>query len=284
MLGLWRIRRWWNHRDERRLLAAAERAVGRFPTISERRPHGLPGELIVSLTSYPARFPTLAKTLKTLLDQTVAADRTILWLGHGDRDRLPPEVLALQAHGLEIRDCDDLRSFTKIIPALEAFPDAFILTVDDDAAYDPTLIETLARGYDHAAPAIIARRVHLAQFGEGGRLTRYLSWSLNVADAADRDAAHVLFLTGVGGVLYPPRSLHPMVLDRARFGRLCPHGDDIWLFWMARRAGTPVRRVGDVRPVVNWSGSQGVSLMEANLGRDRNDEQIRAVEAELGPA
>jgi hypothetical protein len=284
MRGLWRITGWPRRRRARLALAAAERQVARFPTIATRRPHGLPGELVVSLTSYPARFPTLAKTLKCVLDQTVAPDRTILWLGHGDRGKLPADVLDLQPQGLEIRDCDDLRSFTKIIPALDAFPDAFILTVDDDVAYDPRLIETLVQGFDAAAPSIVARRVHLAHVQNDGRLTPYRSWALNVADTVDRGSCDILFLTGVGGVLYPPRSLDPMVLDRERFGRLCPHGDDIWLFWMARRAGTVVRRVGDVRPVVNWTGSQEVALMNENLLRDRNDVQIRAMEAELGPA
>jgi hypothetical protein len=43
-------------------------------------PHNLPGELIVSLTSYPDRFPTLHKTVRSLLSQDMLADRTILWV------------------------------------------------------------------------------------------------------------------------------------------------------------------------------------------------------------
>src|SRR3954466_7969070 len=80
----------------------AERAVAHFSRTSGR-PHRLPGELIVSLTSYPPRYPTLAKTLKSLLAQDVWADRTILWLEEKDVSALPDDVRALTEVGLEVR-------------------------------------------------------------------------------------------------------------------------------------------------------------------------------------
>ena len=64
------------------------------------RKHSLPGELIVSLTSYPARFGTLHLTLGCLLDQSIKADRTILWIAHDDLDQLPAAVRELEQHGL----------------------------------------------------------------------------------------------------------------------------------------------------------------------------------------
>ena len=44
------------------------------------RPHGLPVPLIISLTSFPARYDTLHLTLKSLMGQSVRPDRVILWL------------------------------------------------------------------------------------------------------------------------------------------------------------------------------------------------------------
>src|SRR6478736_6608940 len=87
------------------------------------KPHGLPGELVVSLTSYPIRFRTLHKTIRSLLGQDIRADRVILWLADGDEQYLPDDVRELQQLGLEIRNCADFRSYKKIIPALEAFPE-----------------------------------------------------------------------------------------------------------------------------------------------------------------
>ncbi|MFD2814023.1 hypothetical protein ACFSYD_05000 [Paracoccus aerius] len=49
-------------KHRRRLARAQAEIVGRPDTSG--RPHGLPGPLVVSLTSYPARFGTLALTLR----------------------------------------------------------------------------------------------------------------------------------------------------------------------------------------------------------------------------
>ena len=86
----------------------------------------------MSLTSYPPRYRALANTLRSLIDHTVRADRLVLWIAHDDLVALPPEVRALAAHKLEVRGCDDLGPFKKLVPSLLAFPDATIVTA---AAY-----------------------------------------------------------------------------------------------------------------------------------------------------
>jgi len=83
------------------------------------KPHGLQSPLIISLTSYPARFSKLPLTLKCLLSQNMAADRIILWIAHQDKSALTPAILELQNAGLEIEYCDNLRSYKKIIPTLQ---------------------------------------------------------------------------------------------------------------------------------------------------------------------
>src|SRR5690606_34955355 len=67
------------------------KSVNSLPPVTTKK-HALPGRLIVSLTSYPARFKGLAKTLRTLLAQTVRPDRLILWVAHSDVIKLPKEV------------------------------------------------------------------------------------------------------------------------------------------------------------------------------------------------
>jgi hypothetical protein len=94
-------------------------AFHRLRSPGPSRPHGLTSELIVSLTSYPARFGTLHFALSCLLDQSVKADRTILWVAHKDEDH-PPAVRELEQRGLEIRACDDLRSLSSHAELLTA--------------------------------------------------------------------------------------------------------------------------------------------------------------------
>src|ERR1700733_9463682 len=79
------------------------RIMARWHLARPGKPHSLPGKLIVSVTSFPPRFGTLALALRSLLRQTVTADQTVLWIVHKDMPLLPRNVLALQSDGLTIR-------------------------------------------------------------------------------------------------------------------------------------------------------------------------------------
>jgi hypothetical protein len=268
--------------QRRALVKAAHDAVARFPA---RRgvPHALPSELIVSLTSYPPRYATLPMTLKCILDQDVRPDRTILWIAHADWDALTPEILKLRDHGLSIEKCEDVRSYNKIIPTLERYPDAFIVTFDDDLYYAPDSLRLLTEGFLSGEPAICARRAHRIARRDDGGMASYATWDGYVAPPGEPPSTDRLFPTGVGSVLYPPGSLAPETTDRALFTHLCPHADDLWLYWMGRRTGSLYRQVGPVFAQVMWDGSQEVSLYASNAAGG-NDAQIAALEAHFGIA
>ena len=44
-------------------------------------------------------------------------DETVLWLAKSEFAQLPPEILRMD--GLTIRQCEDIRSYKKLIPTLE---------------------------------------------------------------------------------------------------------------------------------------------------------------------
>ncbi|TPG16499.1 glycosyltransferase family 2 protein [Sphingomonas koreensis] len=260
----------------------AQRAVARFPQIEQQRRSGLPQDLIVNLTSYPVRYPTLAATIRSLLDQSVRAERTVLWLGWDNIDALPEEVLALRDRGLEIRGCEDIGPYTKLLPALALWPDAFLVTADDDVYYPPDWLLGLCATYDPASPAIVAWRAHLAKVDALGRVAPYAEWEMATSRTRATDAGTGLFPTGVGGVLYPPGSLPAQVLRRDLFQALCPRQDDVWLYWMARLKGTPQVRVAKMLDLIEWPSSQSVGLRVDNVGADGNDRHIRAMEEVFG--
>ena len=241
--------------------------------------HGLPGELIVSLTSYPARFDTLHLTLGCLLDQSVKADRTILWIAHQDIHTLPRPVRELAERGLEIRACDDLRSFKKLVPALEAFPTAFIVTADDDIYYPRGWLKPLVSNAE--AGVVTCRRAHLIRRFSDGRLRPYLEWDFDTQETEAGKLSFDILPTTGAGVLYPPNSLHPSVLDRDRFLNLCQDGDDLWFAWAARMAGSSFKKVGSTFRIVTWPRTQHSSLWESNR-TGGNDRMIRALEDQLG--
>ena len=258
-----------------RLRRSAERRMQRpGPAV----PHTLPGELIVSLTSYPARFSTLPLTLGCLLDQTVWPDRVVLWIAHEDAAALTPEILALEQRGLEIRRCEDLRSFKKLVPALRAFPDAFIVTADDDISYPRGWLRALV---DAAEDGVIpCHRVHRIRRHADGTFCPYAEWERDVQDARAREPSRDIIATSGAGALYAPGSLASIVTDRSKFSKLSPDSDDLWFHWCARMAGTLHKKVGGKVLLTPWDGKQISSLWDSNE-RGGNDAAVVALQREF---
>lgn len=261
-----------------------QRALKAVQSVADgpRRPHGLPGELIVSMTSFPARFAKLPYTIRGLLNQSIRPDRLILWIDHAHAEAVTPELSALRDEGLSIETTHDLGPATKLMPALNRYRRAFVVTADDDFYYPPDWLERLTKGYDPDRPAIMCHRAHLARTDGEGRMLPYNDWESSTRTTEARGPGTFLFPTGVGGVLYPPHSLHETVFDEAALMRLTPRADDVWFFWMARLAGTRQIRVPGHLPIVTWPGTQEVGLKHGNTARAGNDEQVRAMEAAFG--
>jgi len=282
MRGTYRIKLAYRKLRQVWLERQAERAVARFPVVTKPSKHGLSTPLIVTLTSFPPRFPMLAKTLKSLLDQETRADRVILWLAHDDMGKLPDDVTALRNHGLEIRGCKDTRSYKKLIPALTEWPAATFVTADDDVYYPRNWLTGLVDTAKAHPKDVVGTRAHMAQVKADGALTSYSEWELATSAQLPRKDNDRLFPTGVGGILYPPGSLHADVLREDQFTAYCPNGDDIWFFWMARKAGTTHRRTQTWFDIVEWPTDERISLSDDNYLGDGNDRQIRATEQGLG--
>ncbi|MFZ3585049.1 glycosyltransferase [Loktanella sp. DJP18] len=247
------------------------------------RPHCLGAPLIVSLTSYPKRYDVLHLTLTCLLCQTIMPDEVILWISDEDFDQLPDQVLMLQERGLKIYRTQDLRSFNKIIPALRRMPDAYIATADDDIYYPADWLEGLVKTAVACQGRIVAHRVHRILYDAAGQMESYERWTKNILQGHEGQA---LFATGVGGVLYPPQSLHADVLREDLFMTLCPHGDDLWLYWMAQRQGSLVCHVGPKPRIIEWPGSQQNALRTVNRGTPNesgNDHAIAALTKYFSP-
>jgi hypothetical protein len=246
------------------------RTALRWNSWLRQRNHPLRGELIVSLTSFPPRFATLAATLKCLLSQSVRPDRVVLWVSHADLPLVPLEVTALVPLGLEIRPCDDIGAFKKLIPALRRWPSAYIVTADDDVYYDPHWLKSLIGAYRPSRACAPCHRAHNIRLdARGARPAPYRSWRKL---ARPGESSPLVFPTGVGGVLYPPGSLHRDVLDEETFTALCPTSDDAWVYWMALRNGWQFERASN-REFVCWPGSQVFALQHANVA-GANDRQI----------
>ena len=187
--------------------------------------------LIVSLTSYEERFEDLPKTIYSLLNQTLCPDRIILWLDDkgDDLSTLPYEITRFIKNGLEIKFVKDIGSYTKSIYAFKEFPDAIIVTADDDIYYPKNWLKYLYLSYISNPEDIHCHRVHRVKLKDN-QLYPYEKWAKHVNEETARFDN---FLTGVGGVLYPPKCFSKEVLREDVFLKYCPYADDIWFWVMA---------------------------------------------------
>lgn len=239
------------------------------------RAHGLDTPLVVSLTSYPARFPTLERTLKGITRQTVRPDHVVLWLAHGDAAALPPAIRTLA----EVRETEDTRSYKKIIPCLSAFPEATIVTADDDVYYHSDWLEGLVEARAADGGAVICHRAHRITRDATGHPRPYREWEWGVTGPI---RSPLLFPTGCSGVMYAPGAFHPDVTRADIFTELSPTADDVWLYWMFRMAGHAALKSAQHRRVLEWWDSQATNLRGTNLRQGGNDTAIAAMVARYG--
>ena len=197
--------------------------------------------IIVSLTSYEDRFSDLPKTIYSLLNQTLRPDRIILWLDErgDDLTTLPYEITRFIKNGLEIRFVKDIGPYTKVVYAFKEFYESIIVTADDDIYYPKNWLKYLYLSYVSNQDDIHCHRAHRVGL-KYGKILPYENWEKQVEEESAR---YDNFLTGAGGVLYPPKCFSNEVLREDVFLKYAPSADDIWLWVMALVHGKKIRVV-----------------------------------------
>jgi hypothetical protein len=237
--------------------------------------------IIVSLTTYDKRIYDVHLTIQSIMEQTMKANRIILWLDYSFKQKILPKALQLlQKKGLEICYCKDIRSYKKLIPSLQKFPDDVIITIDDDVIYEFDILERLIISYINNPNFIYCTRQHVMRKNDSCKLLPYENW---LWASPSTDANIMNFPTGVGGVLYPPHSLDKEVFNESVFLDICKYADDIWFKAMSLKNGTLSKKVYTHSPTscdyIEIENVQDIGLRNINtsLGTRLNDKQIKAV-------
>ncbi len=241
-------------------------------------------QLIVSFTTYPKRISTIHRVVDNIARQSKKADAVYLWLAseqfpNGNAD-LPQELLERAEQGLvEIRWCDeDIRSHKKYFYAMQEFPQALIVTLDDDLVYPDNIIQTLFECYICNPDCVSAMRAHveIINFQKYGEVIPYELWLPEYRDRIFEPSMQ-LFATSGAGTLYPPNVLDKHVFNKEKFLELCPLADDIWLNIMQLVKGTPTVVASDNYFLHLIEGTQETTLFDENVGGGKNDLQYAAV-------
>ena len=236
-------------------------------------------EIIVSLTTHGKRINDVHAAIESIMQGSVKPNKIVLWISEDYKGIILPLALQRQTkRGLEIRYCRDIRSYTKLVHALNAFPEASIITVDDDILYPYDLLECLIDAHTECPGCICANWIREIPKDLDKNYVSILKWP-QLFDAVE--LSYRYFFEGFAGVLYPPHSLDAEVLNEPVFMDICKYADDVWFNAMALKAGTKVKyawRHYSIASFIENEDGQCVALQNVNnKGELRNDIQIKAV-------
>ena len=124
-------------------------------------------KMVVSLTTFPLRIGKVYLTIQSILRQSRPADRILLWLSKEEfpeEAQLPENLLRLKERGLDIRFCDNIRSFKKVFYTAQEFENDVIITADDDALYPENWLEGLWDTHEKYPGCVCCYRAHEITF------------------------------------------------------------------------------------------------------------------------
>ena len=235
-------------------------------------------KIVISLTTFPPRFKHIGIVIKSILYQDVKPDKIVIYL---DKDTtyadLTEEMKLFEQYGVEYRFHNEtwLKAHSKYLFAMQDFPEAIVVTTDDDVILPRNWLRTLLDSYEKYPKAVSARRVHLMTYDENG-FNPYNHWKDQWRK--EKKPSHLLFATGVGGVLYPPKCLDKEVFNQDRIKEVSLDNDDIWLKCWEVLSGTPVVWAANNEvDLADTEGSKADALSASNVNESRNDTIMKRV-------
>jgi hypothetical protein len=237
-------------------------------------------ELIVNLTTYNKRINDVHLVIESIARQTEKPDRIILWLDESEFTlNSLPHVLHKQINrGLEVKFCPNYLSYKKLIPAIQSFPDADLITIDDDILYPYDMIELLVKEHHQYPDLVIGHRAHKMKSDLNNKLLPYAEWDNETSCDV---AGHDIFITTGGGTFFPSSCMNNEVTNSKTFLSICPFADDIWVKAMLLLSGTQCKKVSDTREFgrtfIMIVHSQDIALSGSDTINERNDSQLSDV-------
>ena len=237
-------------------------------------------EVVVSLTTFGKRINEVYLAIESIMQGTVKPNRIVLWLAEDEfkGKNLPVTLQKQQKRGLQIEYCEDIRSYKKIVPTMEKYPDACVVTIDDDVMYEFDLLENLVNAHLAHPDDVCACRIHRITLDERQKPKSYLKWQW---EAWPLDKSNLNFLTSGGGTLFPSHCFVNEFFNKEAFMSLCPYADDVWInamIWMSGRKVCKAythSKTGCDYLLLNME--QDDALSNDNVLNCRNDMQIKAV-------
>lgn len=233
-------------------------------------------QVIVSLTSYPARFKYVPSVINSILQNTMKPWKICLCIYKDDEKELTKEIKDLiKSEKIELIIAEEnLKPHCKYYYTMKKYKTHPIITIDDDLLYDKNTVKSLYRNYILKPNVISARRVHKISYQDGVALG-YGKWTREYTKC--KTPRKDLFATGVGGVLYPPDILHIDDLSTEQIYK-CLYADDILLKYLEDRLHVLTMWVENTSmngTKITEAANSETALFRINCNRNKNSEYLK---------
>jgi hypothetical protein len=250
-----------------------------FKMLAKRKRPTIYQNYIISLTSYPLRYPYLYKTLKSLLLQSATPEQIHVFVFENEYDMLDQKFFKLAPDRIKyLKWPKNLKVYLKLIPAQKSYKEKYITVCDDDIYYTKNWFKELVM------ESLSNPRCAIGHRGITKQITDFLNipFSEWPEERTKTNPSTNIILTGVGGIVYPPKSLFPMFDDDQIYTKLAPTSDDLWFHYMLNLKGTASVALGREFQPRYWPNSQSRALWKTNVSMGENDLALRRLEEEFG--
>ena len=166
--------------------------------------------IIISFTTILGRIDKVHLCIETLFRQSLKPDYIFLWLAeemtqtperatilNKTQTKALKRLKKLKRRGLEIKFCKDIGPYKKSIYTLKNYPDAILVTVDDDIFYRRDFLKELYTAYQKEPQYIHCHRARFMQKNADGKFKKYKDWKLFLS--VSLHPSLLVFPTGSGG-------------------------------------------------------------------------------------
>ena len=185
--------------------------------------------IIVCFTTLPDRLSYIEKTIESIVEQSLKPDKIVLYLCEDDFNEIPSFLIKLEDK-YDIFDVklvkENYRSATKLIPALDDYPDDILINIDDDLIYKSDLIKNLVDCYrqfgDKRIYSVAGHRLYFDNKQILHKGYEHITYEYDGYDCS--------FLSG-HGTLYPPHIFDgTKIKNFDLMKKMCVTHDELW-FW-----------------------------------------------------
>ena len=238
-------------------------------------------DIIVSLTTHGERIYSVFRAIESIFQQSQKVNKVVLYLSREEfgGKKLPVLLQRQMKRGLEVHYVKDIRAYTKLIPAIKEYPEATIITIDDDYIYPINTIETLIDAHTEHPEAVCCHASRALKLASEKELLPYSSFPQIFPKKLETDVSYMA--EGFGAVLYPAHCMHEDVIKEELFMKLSPLADDLWYKCMELLVDTPVYQLPRNRmwfsTMYSDEAVQDMALANQNVKEDKNDPQLKAI-------